>query len=186
MALNEFIFPRLEPVPVPKTRTEQFLKAINIFTDQKRNAKQQIYVPQGITSQSGYFRVKRITYGAELEQVAPGAILRASTTVLAITYNEEYLLPLEVMQMRKGTDARFEISSTIDFYTVRIAFGFSSAAMSELLNRWVCACTLGHVVTLPFAINLRFPSLEAFKGYAPDPVRDGISFERVNSSRCEI
>ncbi len=181
MMLNEFIFPRLEPVPVPKTRMEQFLKTINISRDRKRGEGMQICVPSVSASPCGYFRVIRLPYGGELEQVAPGEILRASTTVLAITYNEDYLLPLEVTQMRKGTDARFEISSTIVHYVVRIAFGFSPAAMSELLNRWVCACALGHVTTGPYGINLNFPSLVPFKGYSPDPVRDGISFERVQS-----
>lgn len=182
MTLNEFIFPKLEAVSIPKTRMEQFLNTIDISRDRKRGEEKQICVPLMSARPCGHFRVIHLPYGGELEQVAPGTILRASTTVLAITYNEEYLLPLEVKQLRKGADARFEISSTIVHYVVRIAFGFSSAAMSELLNRWRCACALGHVTTGPYGINMNFPSLWPFHGYSPDPVRDGISFERVESS----
>lgn len=168
--VNSLIFGALVPMPAPVTLLGQVLSSLGF--QRTINQQANIVVPSEGNETHGYFRPKCVRFGVELVEVQPGTVLPSESLVLVIMYNVPYEIVLGNKKMRKTAEGCYEVCTKLHQAILTVERGFSAAAMSELLNRWECARSLGGVSEGRFA----HPSIRAFNGYKASPARDGITF----------
>jgi len=171
---NLLIFDALVPTPEPQTVLGQVLDSLG---NRRRTMQQEcIIVPTEDNETHGYFRATCVQYCVELAEVQPGTVLPSDAIVLVIMYNAPYNVILGDKRVYKTAEGSYEVSTPWYPAVLTVKRGFSTVAMSELLNRWVCACDVGNVSDSAFANVFNKPSVRAFVRYKPDPARDGITF----------